>query len=224
MLTPTCIVCGELGNKTLDLCLSCRQALVFNARFCKRCALPLEVEAAELCGSCLRRPPRFIASYCAFEYGYPIAQLVRTLKYGHSLSHAQVLGTLLSDYLLQHHQNEWPKYILPVPLSIERYRQRGFNQAIELGRVLESKLSVPMNTNLIERVRHTVEQAGLSRRERHKNLRNAFIVIDQPVPEHIAIVDDVVTTGSTVNEIARTLIRAGVKKIEVWAIARAPLR
>ena len=81
-----------------------------------------------------------------------------------------------------------------------------------------------MNTHLLKRVRHTAEQAGLSRRERHKNLRNAFAVSDQSIPERVAIVDDVVTTGSTANEIARTLMRAGVKKIEVWAIARAPLR
>jgi ComF family protein len=223
LLTPSCIACGNRGSTKLDLCNSCRDQLVFNTRCCLRCSIPLVVEEAELCGSCLRRPPRYQSSYCAFEYGYPIAELVRTLKYGHSLSHAQVLGTLLAEYL-QQHRNQWPQCIMPVPLSTERYLQRGFNQAIELGRVLESQLHIPMNTHLLQRVRHTIEQAGLSRRERRKNLRNAFAVTATEVPTHIAILDDVVTTGSTMNEIARTLRRAGVKQIEVWAVARAPLR
>ena len=142
LLTPTCIACGSKGIRTMDLCPSCRQTLVFNSSCCMRCAIPLELNAAGLCGSCLRRPPRFTASYCAFEYGYPIAQLVRALKYGHTLSHAQVLASLLAEYLQQRHNNEWPQCIVPVPLSTERYRQRGFNQAIELARVLESRLRI----------------------------------------------------------------------------------
>jgi len=224
LLTPTCIACGNRGSSTLDLCDSCQRQSSFNARCCSRCSIPLALEQAAVCGACLRRPPRYQASYCAFEYGYPIAELVRTLKYGHSLSHARVLGTLLANYLQQCHREDWPQCIVPVPLSNERYLERGFNQAIELGRVIESQLQIPMNTQLLQRVRHTIEQAGLSRRERKKNLRNAFAVTSHEMPDYIAILDDVVTTGSTMNEIARTLRRAGVKQIEVWAVARAPLR
>ncbi|HEX2584277.1 MAG TPA: ComF family protein [Steroidobacteraceae bacterium] len=171
----------------------------------------------------MRLPPRYQYSYCAFEYGYPIAEFVRKLKYGYSLSQAQVLGQLLAEYLHQHHHTTWPDCIVPVPLSTPRYHERGFNQAIELGRVLEKNLKIPLRTDLLERTRHTVEQAGLSRRERRKNLRNAFAVAGPKLPDHVAILDDVVTTGSTVNEIARTLKRAGVSTIEVWAVARAPL-
>lgn len=224
LLTPACIACGGKGNASRDLCAACRDALKFNVQCCARCAIPVSVGDAALCGACLRLPPRYQSSYCAFEYGYPIAELVRKLKYGHSLSHAQVLGSLLADHIQRQHRNEWPQRVIPVPLSIERFRERGFNQAIELGRVLEKQLGIPMNTQLLRRVRHTVEQAGLSRRERKKNLRNAFAVSAKQIPDHVAIVDDVVTTGSTINEIARTLKRAGVQKIEVWAVARAPLR
>lgn len=224
LLTPTCIACGNHGSDSLDLCTACHQDLQFNTRCCQRCAIPLPATDAALCGACLRRPPRYQASYCAFEYGYPIAQFVRSLKYRHSPSHAQVLGKLLADYLREHHQGEWPECIIPVPLSSPRYRQRGFNQAIEIGRFIESSLKVKMNTALLLRARHTIEQAGLSRRERRKNLRNAFAVTHDEMPQHVAILDDVVTTGSTVNEITRTLKRAGVKIIEVWAVARAPLK
>lgn len=208
----------------MDLCDACQNDIAFNLQCCQRCAIPLQTNEALWCGACLRRPPRYHSSYCAFEYGYPIADFVRALKYGRSLSHAAVLGTLLADYLQQRHQGEWPQCFIPVPLSTERYRQRGFNQAIELGRVIESRLRIPMNVRLLARVRHTVEQAGLSRRERRKNLRNAFAMTSKGMPSHIAILDDVVTTGSTMNEITRRLKRAGAEQIEVWAVTRAPLK
>ncbi|MES1195690.1 MAG: ComF family protein [Steroidobacter sp.] len=172
----------------------------------------------------MRAPPRYQSSYCAFEYGYPIAEFIRAFKYGHSLTHARILGTLLADYVNAQHRDEWPQCIVPVPLSSQRFHRRGFNQAIELGRVISDSLNIPLHANLLERVRHTVEQAGLSRRERKKNLRNAFAIVGNDMPDHVAILDDVVTTGSTMNEIARTLKRAGVRHIEVWAVARAALK
>ena len=221
LLPHNCVACGNRGTQ-LDLCTACLQMLPVNYRYCRRCAIPLPVDDA-ICGTCLRLPPRYQGSYCGFEYGYPIDEFVRRLKYGHSLSHAAVLGTLLVDYLKSRYQQSWPECFIPVPLSTTRYRERGFNQAIELGRIIEKSLNVPMNTRLLERIRHTPEQAGLSRRERRKNLRNAFVVTGK-VPDYVAILDDVITTGSTVNEIARTLKRAGASRIEVWAVARAPLR
>ncbi|MES1196386.1 MAG: ComF family protein [Steroidobacter sp.] len=224
LFTSTCIACGQRGSHALDLCDPCRSDLVFNHRYCQRCAIPLQVDDAGWCGACLRLPPRYHASYCAFKYGYPVDEFVRSLKYGHSLSHANVLATLLAEYLKQRRHHAWPDCFVPVPLSPPRYHDRGFNQAIELGRVVEKSLGIPMNTRLLERVRHTIEQAGLSRRERRKNLRNAFAVIAKEIPNHVAILDDVVTTGSTMNEITRVLRRAGVEQIEVWAVARAPLK
>lgn len=221
LITPTCIACGNGGSRSMDLCAACYDDLKFNLHCCQRCAIPLPATEAELCGSCLRRPTRYSCSYCAFDYGYPVAHFVRSLKYRHVPSHAQVLGKLLADYLQRTHNGNWPECVVPVPLSLQRYRQRGFNQAIEIGRFVGTTLKVPMNTGLLLRARHTVEQAGLSRRERQRNLRNAFAVTGRAIPKHVAILDDVVTTGSTVNEIARTLKRAGVATIEVWAVTRA---
>ena len=224
LLTPVCICCGLAGTNSSDLCNACQSDLQLNYHYCQRCAIALQVDEITWCGACLRLPPRYDASFCAFKYGYPIDEFIRRLKYGHSLSHAAVLGQLLADYLRQHRRGVLPECFVPVPLSTTRYRDRGFNQAIELGRVIEKSLGVQMQTDLLQRVRHTTEQAGLSRRERRKNLRNAFVVADSRVPQSVAVLDDVVTTGSTVNEIARTLKRAGVQQIEVWAVARAPLR
>jgi ComF family protein len=110
---------------------------------------------------------------------------------------------------------------VPVPLADQRFRERGFNQAIEIGRELELQLSIPLRCDVVARIRDTREQAGLDRKGRRKNVRNAFKVLRPMDAQRIAILDDVVTTGSTVNELARVLRKAGAEHIEVWAVARA---
>jgi ComF family protein len=174
-----------------------------------------------ICGSCLRRSPLYQSSYCAFEYDYPLASLIRNLKYGAQLAPSRVLGELLAQHLEQQHRGTWPECIVPVPLHRQRYQQRGYNQVIELGRYLQRRLHVPLRLDLIQRVRSTVEQADLSRRERRKNLRRAFYTTTVNLPQHIAVLDDVITTGSTVNEVTTMFRKAGVVTIEVWGLARA---
>lgn len=224
VLPPVCLACGARGQMPLmDLCAACRSELPATTQACQRCAIPLQGREAEVCGACLRRPPRYDRSYCAYRYAYPIEHFVRALKYGHSLAQARVLGELLADYLQQQRSAPLPDCLIPVPLATRRYRERGYNQVIEMGRFIEQALGIAMRTDLLSRTRHTIEQAGLTRRERRKNLRRAFAVM-QPPPAHVAILDDVVTTGSTVNEIAHTLRRAGAQQIEVWAVARAVLK
>lgn len=224
LLPATCLACGGRGDGLLmDLCRECSVELPVNVQACRRCAIPLQGNGAEICGACLRRPPRQESSYCAYRYAYPIEHFVRALKYGRSLAHARVLGELLASYLKQRHAALWPTCFIPVPLATRRYRERGYNQVIELGRFLERSLAIPMRTDVMVRTRHTIEQAGLSRNERRKNLRRAFAVVKE-LPPHVAILDDVITTGSTVNEIAYTLRRAGVERVEVWAVARAVMK
>jgi len=222
LLPPTCVACSGRAE-SLDLCQACRDELPINRLACKRCAIPLQGAGAELCGACLRRAPHYEVSYCAFRYAYPIEHFIKALKYGHAIAHARVLGTLLAQYLKQRHEHEWPSCLIPVPLASKRYRERGYNQVIELGRLVEKQLRIPMRTDLLTRSRHTAEQAGLSRKERRKNLRRAFTVTAE-VPKHVAVLDDVITTGSTANEVARTLKRAGAQRVEVWAVARVELR
>ena len=174
-----------------------------------------------LCGACLRKPPRYQSTHCAYRYSYPIDHLVRALKYHDRLTHARVLGELLAESLTRLRTAPWPKLLIPVPLADSRYRERGFNQASELAEQLQRRLAIPVRADLLARQRATREQAGLDRVGRHKNVRNAFAICAPLVVKHVAIVDDVVTTGSTVNEIARVLKRAGAEQIEVWAVARA---
>lgn len=223
---PICVLCGGAGREhTFDLCAPCEEDLPLNVPACRTCAQPLIDTASSLlaCGACLSRPPRFDASYCPFRYAYPVDRLVQGIKYRGALAQGRVLGELLARGVQQSRNEPLPGMLLPVPLGQRRFRERGYNQAIELGTCVEKRLRIPMHTDVVVRVRETSEQAALDRRERRKNIRGAFAVVRSLPAEHIAIIDDVITTGSTVNELARVLKRAGARRVEVWAVARAAL-
>jgi ComF family protein len=222
LLAPRCALCGGAGQApALDLCEACECELPSNHAACARCAMPLELHAgAALCGACLRRLPRFDAAFCGWRYAYPIDYMVRAVKYHGAVAYARILGDRLAARLSAQPSSGWPEVLLPVPLAAQRFRQRGYNQAIELGRWLERRLGIPMRTDVLARIRETREQAGLRRRERRKNLRGAFAVQALPAM-HVALIDDVITTGSTVNELAQVLKAQGVARVDVWAVARA---
>lgn len=227
LMPSTCVACGTqrgTASGIMDLCGPCSASLPVNRCACERCGLPLTGTHVSLtCGACLKRPPLYDMSYCAFEYAYPIEHLIRRCKYGGALPVARVLGRLLADYVSQHHPHPWPQCMVPMPLHAVRYRRRGYNQVLEIGRAVQARLQLPLRTDVVARIRDTPEQAGLTRRARRKNLHRAFAVTSTSVPEHICLLDDVVTTGSSVNAVAATLKRAGARRIEVWSVARATL-
>ena len=220
----TCVLCGQRGRPAQDLCAGCESELPLNTPACKCCAQPLPRSAVESprCGACLRRQPAFDTSHIPFHYGYPIAHLIHALKYRGKIACGRVLGELVAGRI-RLREGGLPHCIVPVPLATNRYRERGYNQSIELGLPLERILGVPMRTDLAMRTRATREQAELSRKDRRMNVRGAFRVQRVLPGSHVAILDDVVTTGSTVNELAKALRRAGASRIEVWAVARAGL-
>jgi ComF family protein len=224
---PRCALCGAAGQfPALDLCCGCAEDLRLNSFACVSCAEPLSGEGINpanhrlRCGLCLRRPPHFDAARCPFLYDYPLDHLIRGLKYRGRIAHGRLLGQLFAREI-QLLRPAPPQLLIPVPLAQRRFRQRGYNQAIELGRSLESQLGIPLCADLMARTRETAEQAGLARVARRRNIKGAFAMLRPPQATHVAIIDDVITTGSTVNEMSRVLKRAGVKRIEVWAIARA---
>lgn len=184
--------------------------------------MPLASDAGgeAICGDCLLHPRRFDRAVVPFRYGYPVDHLVRGFKYRGALAYGRVLATLLAQHLAVA-ADARPELLIPVPLHLDRHRERGFNQSIELARRVGSLLDLRVDENGCRRIRATEDQAQLSARARRKNVRGAFEVARTPGVDHVAIVDDVLTTGSTVTEIARLLRRAGVKTIEVWAVARA---
>lgn len=224
LLPPSCVLCASREQADeLDLCAPCLAELPANRNACARCAEEIDgrSDGAAVCGACLRKPPRYDSAHCAFRYRFPLDHLVRALKYHGRLQHARVLGRLLARSLAVGAREGWPETLIPVPLAHRRFGERGFNQAIEIAKQLESELRIPLRADVLERRRDTAEQAGLDRDARRKNVRGAF-AMRAPLPaEHVAIIDDVVTTGSTVNEVARVLRKAGATRIEVWAVARA---
>jgi ComF family protein len=226
LLPGTCILCQAPSKRQLDLCVDCEHELPTLGNNCHQCALPLETESTTLtCGKCLQHPPAFDRMVALYPYQMPLARLINDLKFHQRLANAQVLGTVFAQKLRNYYFPSpcpLPDMIIPVPLHKSRLKERGFNQALELARPISKKLGIPINYQLCQRIRDTQHQTVISAEERRKNLRGAFCVVGT-VPEHVAIIDDVFTTGSTVNELARCLRTAGAQQIDVWTICRTIL-
>jgi ComF family protein len=208
-------------GQILDLCAGCEGDLPLNDHACEQCAEPLPINHSNiaLCGRCLQQSPAFDACFAPFRYAYPVDRMIQKLKYRHDLVYGRVLGQLLARHLSR--RDTRPELVIPVPLGMARYRERGFNQARELALPVCEALRLTLNSQLITRRRETPEQAALDRKQRLTNTHRAFALTAPLTARHVAIVDDVVTTGSTVNEISKALRAAGAEWIEVWAVARA---
>lgn len=221
---PRCVLCGEAGHMGHDLCIHCVEQLPVNNSACNQCALPLPANAGHAtCGRCQREQPFYDRSWSLYRYEQPVIWLIQQLKFQEKLSYARLLGNLFVRELIQLADEDKPQCILPVPLFERRLRERGFNQSIELARPVAKHLAVPIMLNDVVRLSATPPQTGMNAKARKKNIRGAFAVARPLSFEHITIVDDVVTTGSTVNELARVLKQAGVRRVDVWSVARAPL-
>jgi len=218
---PACLLCGAAGHRGMDLCLGCRRDLPGNGNPCRRCALPLPlgVGADPLCGHCHGETPVFDHCYAALRYEGAVGHLVGRLKFDGKLAYGRLLSRLLRDYL-ETRDAPMPELLLPVPLHPYRLRQRGFNQALELAQPLGRHFHIPVDVRACARTRATRPQAELELAKRRGNLRGAFAVSKALSARHVAIVDDVVTTGSTVSALTRVLLRHGVHRVDVWALAR----
>ena len=220
LLPLRCLLCDASGANGIDLCAECTTELPRNPSCCARCALPLAVPAA-LCGQCQRKPPPWDAAWAPFRYAWPLDRLESRYKFGRDLAAGRVLGTLWQRQPLA---LALPELILPIPLHNGRLRQRGYNQALELARPLARAFDVPLQHDLLQRIRATPAQTELDAATRRRNVRGAFALRrGASLPAHVAVLDDVMTTGATLAECARVLKRAGVLRVDVWALARAPL-
>jgi ComF family protein len=171
------------------------------------------------CGSCLKKPPPHEKTISLMHYEEKSRYLITSLKLSSNYPASRLMGNLMAERLSK--EQDHPELIIPVPLHPTRYRSRGFNQAIEIARPISKALGIPMDWHSIQRIINTGTQTKLDAKERHKNLRGAFQLKKPITAKHIVIIDDVITTGSTVTEVAKVLKKAGVKKIEVWSFARA---
>lgn len=219
-----CILCHKTLNHSFGVCANCYQALPHNKVCCVRCALPLpeDIDQAVLCGRCIRLLPAFDYAHSLFRYEGDVVNLVHQLKFGEKISYAQSIGEML--FSLFRNIDEKPDCLLPVPLHKSRLKERGFNQSIEISRVLAKKLAIPIENKAVLRHRSTKAHAGLNAKQRRVNIKGAFSLACDLKYKHVLIVDDVMTTGATVNEMAKVLKKNGVERIGVLSIARAPVK
>lgn len=218
LLPPRCLACGERGRPGSDLCADCHAELPRIRLSCQRCGLPMAAPA-DACGDCLSRPPPFAACFTPFTYGFPVDRLLLRFKFHDDLACGQTLAELMREAGTQ---VERPQALVPVPLHASRLRQRGYDQALELAKALGAAYDLPVLDRVLHRQRQTAPQSELDAEARLRNLRGAFSVRAGWLPPHLALVDDVMTTGATVAEAARTLLKAGARRVDVWAVARAP--
>jgi ComF family protein len=183
-------------------------------------------QEAPSCGECLREPPPFDCTVCAVDYVFPWDHLIREFKFRGQVELADALARRLAEAVQAGGGGSAVQWVLPVPMSDQRLRERGYDQAWELTRRVAAALQLPARADALVRTLDTVHQTELGRAARQRNLRAAFFV---PGPQRaalqhtrVALVDDVMTTGATLREAAAALRRAGVSAVEVWVLARTP--
>lgn len=220
LLPTVCLLCGADSQGSVNLCHGCCANLPWIEQACVRCAVALP--ESYLCPQCQQSPPSFDKTYAPFWYLPPISDLILRLKFQGVLSVAPALGLLLSRRLIDR-IDVYPDALLPVPLHRSRLRSRGYNQAVEIARIVAKQLALPLLVSGIERVRATAPQSTLrTHQDRQRNMRDAFRVeCGFGEAAHIAIVDDVMTSGATLQALASALKQQGVARVDVWVCARA---
>lgn len=226
LFMPSCVVCAAPGEDSLSICSICIGQLKHNKQCCSRCSLPLATETRVLCPQCQSKPPDFNTSFIPFQYRGEIISLVRNFKFHGNLTSGKVLADLFCQKL-KNSDVALPETLVPVPLHPSRTRQRGFNQALWLAQQIGKQMSIAVDPTLLKRQLKSESQHQLDKKARLKNLQGVFRLQTNNVSAHIAIIDDVVTTGATANAVANTIKSAfnhsDSNTIQLWAIARTPL-
>jgi ComF family protein len=211
-LPQHCLLCNAAAARAV--CDGCYGELPWlPAARCRQCALP--VTGGSLCGACLAHAPRFDAVTAAFSYDWPLAPLIHHYKYAGNLALAHLFARALAEQI-----TSAADVIIPMPLAPLRQRERGFNQALEIARVISRAIGIALDATACRRVRESAPQATLPWQERAHNIRGAFVCDADFNGKRVAVVDDVLTTGATLNELARNLRKAGAIEIQGWVVAR----
>ena len=215
-LSTQCLLCASVQGGDLGICTACLKDLPWhNALHCPQCSLPSN---GLLCGTCINAPPAFDATLAIFTYDYPVDKLLQHYKYKEMLHLSNIFGTLLSTKLAAQVKNI--DAIIPMPMHQTRLKERGFNQALEIARLVAKNLQIPLNYKVCQRTKLTPPQASLPLKLRIKNIHGVFECSENLQGKRVAIIDDVMTTGASLNELAKTIKKAGAGHVECWVIAR----
>ena len=224
ILPLSCLLCQQ-GVKAGLVCPTCYQDLKQTYPHCERCGLPLASQQSQ-CGQCISRPPIFTQLTACGLFDAPLYQLIYKLKYQQQAIYSQVLGRLLAEQIRARddmNPAHPPQALIPVPLHPRKEQQRGFNQAQLIANHSAKQLNIPCQARWLTRVKDTASQTQLNLKQRQKNMQQAFAINHLPAGiKHVAIVDDIVTTGATVHSLCKALRHAGVDQIEIWCICRTP--
>ncbi|BFM13357.1 ComF family protein [Simiduia litorea] len=221
-LPGRCLLCDQpFDSGTALFCPGCLNDLPENNCCCFQCALPLETPS--YCAACLEQPPCFSKTVAPFRYQAPLASLINRWKHqGDSRPLNTLIDRLAGRLLIEYQQTDWPELLLPVPLPWRRRLVRGFNQTEQISHLLSKQLAIPTHYRLLHANSGEHSQQGLNRKQRLRNLAGRFALTGKVPAEHVALIDDVMTTGATASYLAKLLQNAGVKRVDVWLIARTP--
>ena len=214
-----CLQCRQLCHNQIDLCTSCENALPRILLACPICRIPND--DGLLCPNCYYHPPTYSKMICPYLYRDPLPHFIHSLKFSSKLIYAKLLGELLLR-AVESESEGYPECLLPMPLHVKRTRFRGFNQSLEMSKIISRRLNIPIELHKVIRCKNTQAQSKMTKNDRRNNMIDAFQVTGV-LPKHVAIIDDVVTTGTTIESLARCLKKNGVSKIEVWCAARTTL-
>lgn len=224
IFSSSCVLCGDSTRQKISLCLACQDDLPRIGEACTKCGIPMASNES-ICGKCLKEPPIVDYTFSVYHYESPVDSLITQLKFKQQLSCAAILGFLMGKSLkLDLDPSDYPDAILPVPLHKGRLINRGFNQSLEISQPISNALNIPIDYLLARRIKATKSQIDLRVNERKRNIKGCFQVRAMPAYRHVVIVDDVVTTGSTTNELAKELKKSGIEKVGVWAVSRARIK
>jgi ComF family protein len=211
----SCLLCGAAAG-TRPLCRGCHAELPWHSQpHCPQCATP--TPDGQRCGTCLKHPPAFDRTHAALAYAFPLDRMVPRLKYHGQLAIAPALGECLAQ-VVEHAPR--PDRLIAMPLHAKRIRERGFNHATEIARVVARQLDLPLDHACCQRIRDTPPQMGLKHDMRRRNVRGAFTCSGEVTGQHIVLIDDVMTTGTSLDEVAATLKQAGAREVGCWVVAR----
>lgn len=218
-----CLLCNKKSNTGKDICDRCWIDLPWLLSCCYQCAKPINIAHNEplYCGDCLKDPPPFDATIAPLQYQREIISLITKMKFYDNLSATRFFAELITEKIMaQASFNEFPELLIPVPLHPKRLRQRGYNQATLIAKHVSKLTQIPTTYKLCKRIRYTTAQSKTSAEFRRSNMVKAF-ELKQPIQaRHVAIIDDVMTTGATVGSLSHLLKENGVEKISIWCAAR----
>jgi ComF family protein len=224
---PQCLGCAEILHPFTGeiFCPVCSDKIqLITGSICPVCGTTFPDSPApnHLCGDCLEHKTYFSHARAVFCYDDFILNAIHQFKYSRNISVGEMLASFMADFSFPDIDFTDYSLMIPVPLHIKRLRERGFNQSLVLARALEKKRRIPVSFSLLKRHKFTLTQTGSNRNERKQNIKGAFEVTDRKkiAGKNIILVDDVYTTGATINECSKTLIRAGAQKVAVLTLAR----